>query len=748
MAENLVIEIPGGYEPEVTFYAGVDALLVALGLAIDPVEKGVKPHHSQYQERGPGGAFLPKGLKPAVVGRRLSVEERKQATIRARELVHDELSPRLAQHLNDWETKKLTPQEWFDRCSKDLKLFYNELYRYGKRAAGDPGLSLTPQDKAILKRMVDDELTYLEKFKEHLATGKGKMPYAERMQLYASASWEAYWTGFVMGDTRPNRQVRWRYGATIEHCGIHLGGHEIGCSDFEKLGWMDASTFISEVLSKGYAPRSGQLECTGVHCFLPGTIVQGRFFRGMRSFYDGQAVEVETVNGQRLRVTPSHPIATPRGFVAAGSLQEGDEVLCGSSELLGAGRIAGLLAEHDEYDCPTPIEQVFEALRLIGRKEVTPSATPYFHGDGGAIQGNIEIVTTDRKLPFETVPESGQERGNPILLTEDVRLREEATHRDFGFRLFRNNLATPGIPSGGTDSFDSFTVPPGYIPPIELRIGPAAYLDSSLDEPAGKNPTVDTAFFGELEERGSVAVLRDKVLKVRYFNFTGHVYDLQSPFGWILASGIVSSNCLCWLEERYAGEPQEHQQPPYPEFQEAPAPSEPSAPAASTGAGPKVGETTQAAPSPSAGVPIVSAGAATAADDAVHQVLTGTWPHATDQSQQGVFVLLGIPLWKREDALKDAVTFLFFLAKARAAASEGSDPAGRLERLKAIAAKGTKWLASRHGLSEADAEGVFALAASLRVFRVSDKRVYWESGKWSEPHLNDYLDLKAMYQEG
>lgn len=39
----------------------------------------------------------------------------------------------------------------------------------------------------------------------------------------------------------------------------------------------------------------------------------------------------------------------------------------------------------------------------------------------------------------------------------------------------------------------------------------------------------------------------DDVVKVRRFDWSGHVYDLQSTKGWLLSSGIVTSNCRCRL---------------------------------------------------------------------------------------------------------------------------------------------------------------------------------------------------------
>jgi hypothetical protein len=42
-------------------------------------------------------------------------------------------------------------------------------------------------------------------------------------------------------------------------------------------------------------------------------------------------------------------------------------------------------------------------------------------------------------------------------------------------------------------------------------------------------------------------VASDKVVKIRNFNFSGHVYDLQSIEGLYIANSIVVKNCRCAL---------------------------------------------------------------------------------------------------------------------------------------------------------------------------------------------------------
>jgi hypothetical protein len=52
-------------------------------------------------------------------------------------------------------------------------------------------------------------------------------------------------------------------------------------------------------------------------------------------------------------------------------------------------------------------------------------------------------------------------------------------------------------------------------------------------------------FICDLLDRSVGAVSFDEIREIRDFNFTGHVYDLQTDVGWMIAQGIVTSNCRC-----------------------------------------------------------------------------------------------------------------------------------------------------------------------------------------------------------
>lgn len=130
----------------------------------------------------------------------------------------------------------------------------------------------------------------------------------------------------------------------------------------------------------------------GHRCLLPGTRVLGDFDIGMRTRYTGPAVEIRTAAGEVLSVTANHPVLTRRGWVAAGQLADGEDLLrhCGGVDWQLPGAV-------DDDQPPPTVEQVFEALGAQAAGVADVSAFD-FHGDAAFGQGNVDIAGTNGLL--------------------------------------------------------------------------------------------------------------------------------------------------------------------------------------------------------------------------------------------------------------------------------------------------------------------------------------------------------------
>lgn len=291
-------------------------------------------------------------------------------------------------------------------------------------------------------------------------------------------------------------------------------------------------------------------------CFLPGTIVQGRFNVGLKTFYTGKVVEITTRRGNHLTVTANHPILTPAGLVPAYCLREGHRLLgyLGGVEersyldgvrvsvpCVGRLPIAG---EHEEYP-PTPIEQVFSAIaHTFGRAgRRSPIRSDDLHSDAQFTDGYVDIVGAAVELL------SDRQVGLPEFFDNFgfVSVYESFPEKPRGRSRFAR--AQRFGPAAGS-AVGSLDLPRSSIsihscPLHFLRFGLAAKLDACLLQPSSQGATVDMGGLAERQERLSGLVATDEIVKIRHFEWSGHVYDLQSEGGWIVANNLFASNCRC-----------------------------------------------------------------------------------------------------------------------------------------------------------------------------------------------------------
>lgn len=297
------------------------------------------------------------------------------------------------------------------------------------------------------------------------------------------------------------------------------------------------------------------------NCFLPGTKVQGRFQLGLKAWYSGEAVEVVTRSGNRLTVTGNHPVLSPDGFVPAKSLCEGQYVVgyrggikhgqssCGLEKFFLQPpwpQQAGLACPgKNKQNGPALIEEVFESLALFGRLFGLPSCRDDFHGDAEFTDGYVDVVGTDSQLRLDNETHCLKRDSDLSLSTVGM---AEAFVPGFGglSQSFLGTGATPGSGmSGARLSFASGLI---HAAPFQaLRIGSAANLDASRYKPNGESAPINASFFRQLFHRHPVNVFQDQIIEVRHFEYQGHVYDLQSEGGWIIAENIFSSNCRCGI---------------------------------------------------------------------------------------------------------------------------------------------------------------------------------------------------------
>lgn len=292
-------------------------------------------------------------------------------------------------------------------------------------------------------------------------------------------------------------------------------------------------------------------------CVVEGTLVHGPAAKvALRREYDGEVVVVCTSGGHDLTVTPNHPVLTRRGWVAAGLLHEGDDLLAAGA---GQGHVVG---GPDEDDAPARVEDRFRALGVMGASVAgsVPGAPEQFHGDGR--DSEVEVVARDGLLWDEVQASFRQPLAEPDLALGAVNEPGDglpfdglgarvigggaprcATHGGMGSRGLLSALG--GGHLRGAD--DASTRPvadwlPGLSePPAHDSPGDAAGPGEGQLALPGAISGGDA--FGHIERTRTVRSV--SVTAIVRKSYSGHVYNLVTGDGWYFANSIVTHNCDC-----------------------------------------------------------------------------------------------------------------------------------------------------------------------------------------------------------
>lgn len=280
-----------------------------------------------------------------------------------------------------------------------------------------------------------------------------------------------------------------------------------------------------------------------INCFPAGTLVQGSYIAGLRAEYIGPMFEITTRAGHKLSVTPNHPILTSQGLVPVHALREGDYVLAHSAvseRLFSPPRVV-----NDKQKEPAPIEDVFDALQSTGSLRSVEVSIDDLHGDAKNVVSQVDIVSIHGELLFPARQKGFQGNKEAVLIGSAVSETKESCggSGDLGRAGF--NSPSTCFPGCGTLTLDSPPIGFDTAPFQPIRVGPAAQLYAGLGEVSQQGDTSDTVIVRDLLRRYPREVLLDEIVKIREFNFSDHVYDLQSESGYNIANNICVSNCRC-----------------------------------------------------------------------------------------------------------------------------------------------------------------------------------------------------------
>lgn len=369
----------------------------------------------------------------------------------------------------------------------------------------------------------------------------------------------------------------------------------------------DACPFCTALDGK-HAPLDGQYPSPGgdgpplhPNSVIAGTTVEGNTIAATRMSYSGDVVEITTVDGRNLTVTPNHSVATLRGFILARELNEFDHLLSYDERVVrqtvdaitpSVDTGTPLSLPDNKQNTPPAIEHVFDAIQLAGRSVLVKRFGNEFHGDAAYGNSDIDVVFSDIVLGdhFESALLEQQKRFNlepPNLSSSGPSsaglLDERLAAAQSAFVPRLRPVVEPSLDTGiGTvaqenPAFDE-TSGQSFTPQTSLqrkteqgvaglvtrnqiventvrnsdsseshtfKVGATSNLDAVLLELLSESTTRDACFVRELEQRLPRLVTRSKVSHVHFREYVGHVYDLSTVSGVIVAAHFIISNCRC-----------------------------------------------------------------------------------------------------------------------------------------------------------------------------------------------------------
>ena len=308
-------------------------------------------------------------------------------------------------------------------------------------------------------------------------------------------------------------------------------------------------------------------------CLVGDTLVDSAVVTAaFRRWYDGPVVEIETRNGRKLTTTPNHPMLTQDGWVFAGELNQ-------SHGLIGRGGRKDSAFGNPNVDTrPSTIEEVFNSLDAIGISERVATSKPDFHGDG--VDGEVDIARPDGELfigDFSPITQPLMEN----ILSESG--RANSSFCCFCRRLLPLNkrpcfcVIADDHPLFLESSYNSLSIYPeilrnfrGGLPSFvslhnqaEVEVGSKVVVDSSLLVRVGRRVRSTSSgyslgfqdfpnllglgsySFGNFTDTETGEVEIDYIRSLRVRPFSGHVYNLQTPFGYFnIAEGLFTGNTI------------------------------------------------------------------------------------------------------------------------------------------------------------------------------------------------------------
>lgn len=306
------------------------------------------------------------------------------------------------------------------------------------------------------------------------------------------------------------------------------------------------------------------VQAPGAHpnCVVGSTTVHSTSNRAAtRRIYKGWMIKITTATGNKLSITPNHPVLTARGWIKAGELRKTDNLI----SCVDPQRVSSEINPDNNYT-PTSIKKIFKSFRRssgVTTASTMPSTAVDFHGDKS--KGKVDIVRANSFLGGDAFnSEVFQPTHQDKLVGANAQLLSLSRDSAFNFFFKRVPSASSSVMSRlnirSILRFGSFR----HHQPIGFSR--SANSDTFFAEDPSYNGTADTELGSKLIDRFTGNVFADDIAKIKRVPYFGHVYNLETDTGWYISNNIVTHNCRCSLRLVYPEDPtaEQLQQPTNP----------------------------------------------------------------------------------------------------------------------------------------------------------------------------------------
>ena len=301
------------------------------------------------------------------------------------------------------------------------------------------------------------------------------------------------------------------------------------------------------ILVKNCASRDGKTYIEGIgpmppahwNCVLGGTLITSAIGVSaiFKRVFKGEVVTINTISGNKLTVTPNHPVLTSKGWKPAKLLNVGDECV-NQRGGEGVGSV-----DSDDNGGFVSAEEIFESFGRSGNvvSSKVEISSPDFHGDG--VDNEVAEVRAASDLSIMQNTSISKHRGDCVLGSGNVPLIDPAGHSGGVTALL---LEAPYAASSGDIGVLSDSDSIGFRSSIHsglLLSAPAPESDSVFSEDSLNGTWTDAEHIRNAPDSYAGGVFFDDIVSIEVSNFSGHVYNLQTVDHCYSANGIITHNC-------------------------------------------------------------------------------------------------------------------------------------------------------------------------------------------------------------